>query len=271
MGHVKEITRQQLRHGRDLVRQLTPARNARTKYGEELDFWRGELQNLAAWFEEGTTDWWGLAPPAPDQRITSSDIWSVNAVLTMHEIRPTYFEELKLEKTAFEGKRVLEVGCGPLVPLQQFPGCERHAIDPLIDKYIEAGWPLYAYDAKVINAFGEHLPYPDAYFDAVIAVNSLDHVDDFAKVSSEMQRVLGPGGRLCFEVEYHEATVTEPLELNDSKVRDAFPALDLEKVAERTSLDLYEALRQRFGLASTKFKDLHSGHEVFTTWHGTRR
>ncbi|MGB3540243.1 MAG: hypothetical protein WBA42_18985 [Mesorhizobium sp.] len=68
--------------------------------------------------------------------------------MTMHKLRPTYYEELGLEADAFEGKRVLEVGCGPLVPIQQFSACERHGIDPLADLYMASGWPLFDYDVR---------------------------------------------------------------------------------------------------------------------------
>jgi SAM-dependent methyltransferase len=271
MGQATEATRQQLRRGRNLVRQLTPARVAQAKYETELAYWRGELEILERWFQHGTQDWWGVPSPTDAQRVTTSEVWSVNAVRTLHAVRPSYLEELALAADALDGMRVLEVGCGPLVPLQQFTGCERHAIDPLADKYLEAGWPLYEYDAKVAKAFGERLPYPDSYFGAVIAVNSLDHVDDFSLVATEMQRVLRPGGRICFEVEYHEATVTEPLELDDAKVRAAFASCDMTKVVQRTSYELYDALAARFGLVTTKFRDLHAGTEIFATWHGTRR
>jgi SAM-dependent methyltransferase len=268
---ISQTTYRQLRRGRNLIRQVTPARVARVKYDAELAYWRGELRNLSSWFEEGRADWWGVPPPTIDQRVTRSDVWASNAVQTLHQMRPTYLEELQLSADAFEGQRVLEVGCGPLVPALQFTGCERHAVDPLVDQYVEAGWPLYDYDATVIKAFGERLPYPDDYFDAVIAVNSLDHVDDFPRVASEMQRVLRPEGRVCFEVEYHAATVTEPLELDDGKIRAAFASCELEKVLERDGGELYDALARRFSLVTTKFRDIHSGSELFTTWHGKHR
>jgi ubiquinone/menaquinone biosynthesis C-methylase UbiE len=81
---------------------------------------------------------------------------------------------------------------------------------------------LYEYDVKVISFGAEKLPYPDNYFDAVLSVNALDHVDDFDQVAAEIQRVVKPGGEIRFEVEYHAPTVTEPLSLDDNKVREAF-------------------------------------------------
>jgi ubiquinone/menaquinone biosynthesis C-methylase UbiE len=128
----------------------------------------------------------------------------------------------------FVGRRVLEIGNGPLAPILQFEGCEPHGVDTLNNMYMNAGWPLFGYDARLLSIRAETLPYPDGYFDAVISVNALDHVDDFGKVASEMQRVLKSGGELRFEVEYHEPTVTEPLRLNDDKVRQAFRSSDMD-------------------------------------------
>jgi hypothetical protein len=42
---------------------------------------------------------------------------------------PSYHVELQLDADAFAGKRVLEIGCGPLVPILQFDDCERHGVD----------------------------------------------------------------------------------------------------------------------------------------------
>ena len=252
--------------------QITPAGVvARRKYEAELDYWRGELNNLNLWFNEKSTDWWGIDPPDDSQKVVRSNLWQTNAVLTMHKLRPTYYEELGLEADAFKGKRVLEVGCGPLVPIQQFSACERHGIDPLADLYMASGWPLFDYDVKVVNGYGEALPYPDCYFDGVISVNALDHVDDFDKTISEIERVTRPGGQICIEVEYHEPTVTEPLRLNDNTVRQAFNATRLEKIAERGKAELFAGIVNRFGLTSEgisrRFGTL-TNTERFALWHG---
>ena len=44
-------------------------------------------------------------------------------------------------------------------------------------------------------AAGEHLPYPDAVFDAVLSHEVVEHVADDRLVAREMVRVLRPGGR----------------------------------------------------------------------------
>jgi ubiquinone/menaquinone biosynthesis C-methylase UbiE len=44
------------------------------------------------------------------------------------------------------------------------------------------------------------LDYPDGFFDAVVAFDLLEHVEDDAKAVAEIHRVLKPGGRFVFTV-----------------------------------------------------------------------
>jgi SAM-dependent methyltransferase len=247
----------------------TPA-GPRMKYRAELQHWQDELAHLSDWFVTGHRDWWGIRPPHAEQKLETADVWSVNAIMTMHHLRPSYLEELQTTADAFAGERVLEVGCGPLAPVLQFEGCDRHALDPLNGRYVDAGWPLYGLDAKFVTAGAERMPYPDAWFDSVISVNALDHVDDFERSAAEIVRVLRPGGRLMFEVEYHEPTVTEPLKLDDRRVTAAFEGVDLLKAREIRSPELFANLAQRFDLSESVIPSLGSG-EIYAAWHGVRR
>ena len=259
-----------IKHRADaFLRKASPAYRLRRKREAELAYWRGELEHLRDWFQNGTRDWWGLKPPATEQKLNISDLWVVNAVATRNALRPTYWERLRLEQGHFKGKRVLEVGSGPMAPILQFSDCTRHCIDPLVNLYMQAGWPLFAYDAKFVNTGGESLPYPDGYFDAVISVNALDHVDDFERVASEMQRVLKPGGGAYFEVEYHTPTVTEPLRLSDERVVRAFSGCDLKLITARSGREVFETLVKRFNLVPFEFQ--HFGAAKFCTWHGIRK
>jgi SAM-dependent methyltransferase len=251
-----------------VLRRLIPAWRSKRKYEDEIAYWRGEFNHLKDWFIDGTRDWWGIRPPSPTQRQTVSDLWAVNAVMTMHNMRPSYSEELRLERDHFTGQRVLEVGSGPLAPILQFTGCIRHCLDPLVNTYMAAGWPLYDYEAKFINVGGERMPYPDAYFDSVISVNALDHVDDFEKVASEIQRVVKHGGSIYFEVEYHAPTVTEPITLTDERILAAFPGCKMKTVVNCTGHEMFETLVSRFDLIPNQFQRF--GEERFVTWHGTR-
>jgi SAM-dependent methyltransferase len=223
-----------------LLRHVSPAWRSRRKYSAELEFWEQELVCLADWYE-GRSAWLGVPPPPSHEKVIASDHPITNAVLTFFRCRPYYMTHLLVEPDHFAGKRVLEVGCGPMAPVLQFYDCERHGIDPLINLYLDSGWPMYDYEAKFVNAGAEKMPYPDGYFDAVISVNALDHVDDFPRVATEMERVLKSGGEMRFEVEYHEPWLTEPVSLTDAEVLANFRRTTMTKVVERTAQEVYRA------------------------------
>jgi ubiquinone/menaquinone biosynthesis C-methylase UbiE len=251
-----------------LLRQVSPAYRTKRKHEAELAYWQSGLQNLEDWFVRGANLRIGLPPPTSEQTVKASESWIVNAVMTIHALRPHYTERLRIERDHFRGQRVLEVGCGPLAPILQFSGCARHCADPLVEMYMAAGWPLYDYDAKFINTGGESLPYREGYFDAVISVNALDHVDDFEQTAREMERVVKPGGRIYFEVEYHDPTVTEPVKLDHARVVRAFSRCELTAVISRSGKELYEALVKRFDLLP--FDSQHFDAQ-FCTWRALRK
>ena len=251
-----------------MLRRVSPRYRTKRKHEAELAYWQGGLRNLEDWFMKGANLRSGLPPPTPEQKVITSESWIVNAVMTLHSLRPHYTERLRIERDHFCGQRVLEVGCGPLAPILQFNGCTRHCADPLTDAYLAAGWPLYDYDAKFINTGGESMPYRDGYFDAVISVNALDHVDNFEQTAREMERVVKPGGRIYIDVEYHEPTVTEPLKLDDARVRNAFARCELTVVLSRSGRELYQALVKRFDLLPFDFYHFDA---QFCTWRAVRK
>jgi len=256
------------KRAQEMLRRVSPSYRIKRKHEAELAYWQSGLQNLEDWFAKGANLRIGLPPPTPEQKLNVSDSWVVNAVMSLHSLRPHYTERLRIERDHFRGQRVLEVGCGPLAPILQFTGCARHCADPLVGAYLAAGWPLYDYDAKFVSTRGESLPYREGYFDAVISVNALDHVDDFEQTAREMERVVRPGGRIYFDVEYHEPTVTEPLKLDDARVRMAFSRCELTAVISRSGKELYEALVKRFDLLPFDFYHFDS---QFCTWRAVRK
>ncbi len=48
---------------------------------------------------------------------------------------------------------------------------------------------------RIMNAAGEHLPFPDNSFDLILSHEVIEHVQDDVKAIREMVRVLKPGGR----------------------------------------------------------------------------
>ncbi len=98
------------------------------------------------------------------------------------------------------GRRVLDVGCGDgdlLVDLWS-RGAIVTGIDVSTEMVTAARIRAKAQGADIAVVAGscERLPFPDGYFDSVLAVTVLCFVDDPGPFFREMSRVLRPGGRL---------------------------------------------------------------------------
>lgn len=106
-----------------------------------------------------------------------------------------------------EGRRVLDVGCGPMTHSFSLVHCaEVHVVDPLVDFHRERqpfGWDLFA----SVSAVGaEELPFASATFDFVYCWNVLDHVRDAGRALSEIGRVLTADGQLLLGCDVRRRT-----------------------------------------------------------------
>ena len=186
------------------------------KKDAEVRFWKNEIQNYIHWYEGKIQKLYGN--PAPEVKINAYTK-ELSAILTFFENhqKKKYLKDLILEKNAFENMKLLDIGSGPFPSALCFSGCEVYNLDPLFDRYIGAGYPIHCYEsrARFVHAKAEFIPFENQFFDAVISVNAIDHVDDFEKTANEVKRVLKPGGRFRMHVHYHLKTKTEPIELND--------------------------------------------------------
>jgi SAM-dependent methyltransferase len=114
-------------------------------------------------------------------------------------LHPWVFDHLDLPA----GSRVLEVGCGSgrlwLENRARIPGDWRVILGDLSGGMVrqarqalqQCGRP---FDFVALDA--QALPFPDGYFDALIANHMLYHVPNRQEAYSEFRRVLKPGGRL---------------------------------------------------------------------------
>jgi ubiquinone/menaquinone biosynthesis C-methylase UbiE len=93
-----------------------------------------------------------------------------------------------------------------------------------MDEYRRVGYPMEEYYERYhfVDSKLEKMPFEDGFFDAVIAVNSLDHIDDLAAASMEIRRILKRNGLVRFIVEYHQPVLNEPIELNDNMMHHHF-------------------------------------------------
>lgn len=104
------------------------------------------------------------------------------------------------------GKRVLDVGCGNGYVLSQYArhGAEVHGVD-LTETALTLSRRRFALrglkgDFRLTD--GDHLPYPDDYFDIACSMGVLHHVDNPQPMIQEMWRVLRPGGEIILML-YH--------------------------------------------------------------------
>ena len=102
--------------------------------------------------------------------------------------------------------RVLEVGCGPAVmtPGLLAMGLEVHGLD-LSPEMVRrarqrmAGHPLEKRCRFELGDF-ERLRYPDAFFDAVLAMGVLEYLPSYDAAFAAAARVLKPGGTAVFTI-----------------------------------------------------------------------
>lgn len=195
--------------------------NGKDKEYAELKFWRRELKEYIKWYSgDGAETMYGYKRV---KVFSHNEI--IGACLTMLESvsKPRYLTELCLSKDAFIGKTVLDIGSGALPGATVFSGSILYCIEPLLSRYMDAGFPIHCYgDVKFVNSGAENMPFPSGYFDAIISTNAIDHVNNIDLVAKEVKRVLKRDGMLRMSINYHKPTKAEPVEFTDKKVIDLF-------------------------------------------------
>jgi 2-polyprenyl-6-hydroxyphenyl methylase / 3-demethylubiquinone-9 3-methyltransferase len=110
---------------------------------------------------------------------------------------------LELLKIVPEGKSALEVGCGGGILTEEISnmGFTTTGIDPSAKSITTASEHSIINRLKInyIVGSGEALPVPDSMLDIVFCCDVLEHVQDLAKVISEISRVLKPGGIFIYD------------------------------------------------------------------------
>ena len=189
------------------------ARRRRSKEQAELQFWRRRAEG-----EGGTLG----APP----------------------VQRCFCEHFGLEPSFYEGKRILDVGCGPRGSLEWADmALERVGLDPLAESYRELGTDRHA--MAYVTAPAERIPFPDGHFDVVSTFNSLDHVDDLDAAISEITRVTAPSGSWLVLVEAEAPpTATEP---------------------QTVPWDIFDGV-PGWEVASARRLALRSDHDVYGSW-----
>ena len=130
--------------------------------------------------------------------------WDPDGVVgPLHEINPIRVEYFCSVLGDLHGMRLLELGCGGGLMAEEY--ARRGASVAAIDRSaasIGAATKHALHGGLSIDyapAVGEHFPFSDESFDAVVSADTLEHVDDVDQVVRESARVLRPGGRFVYD------------------------------------------------------------------------
>ncbi|ABQ25873.1 class I SAM-dependent methyltransferase [Geotalea uraniireducens] len=209
------------------------------KYLRETEFWKNEINKYLEWYN-GQMESHYETPSPKDEEKVKCKILEHSAIMTWFNLhqKHKYAVDLKLPCDTFSGKKILDVGSGPMPSAEVFNDCELYCLDPLLPNYIVAGYPLHYYkkNTRFVYSYSEATPFCDDFFDAIISMNALDHVDDIYKTAYEIERILKPQGMVRFHVHYHKPSATEPIELNDRIMLEAFKwCKNFNKICQTTA------------------------------------
>jgi len=165
-----------------------------------------------------------------------------------------YTRYFDLEPGFYEGKRILDIGCGPCGSLEWADmAAERVGLDPLVPKYMKLG--ANKHKMTYAAAPSEAIPFPDEHFDVVCSFNSLDHVANLERTLAEIRRVTRTGGLFLLITEVgHPPTACEPIDLPwniTSAFLNSFEVIS-ERLYEIGNHNIYRQIREnkRFDTAN---------------------
>jgi 2-polyprenyl-6-hydroxyphenyl methylase / 3-demethylubiquinone-9 3-methyltransferase len=98
------------------------------------------------------------------------------------------------------GAALLDIGCGAGFlsnPLSEL-GFRVTGLDLSADSLLVAARHDRSGQVRYLQGDAHHLPFPDSSFQAVLAMDFLEHVESPGEVIREVARVLKPGGRFFF-------------------------------------------------------------------------
>lgn len=225
---------------------LYDKQNREIKQNAEITFWESEIQSYLAWYNGNLPTLYNTPCPSLEQKVTGDNLLQ-SAILTWTELHqiPKYLDDLGVDSSCFHEMKVLDVGCGPIPSATCFEKADIYGVDPLISNYEKAGFPLSLYpNVHFIESGAEDIPVEDHFFDVILSVNAIDHVDDLEKVARELRRVAKPDCKFLMHVHYHKATVPEPVEINDSIFSDLFGWVNGIKVKKRSRYSFTSIARE---------------------------
>ena len=142
----------------------------------------------------------GLTLLPPSALLTTGSVdhadWNYKPLLGL--ISRARFRLMRSLLRGTSGARLLEIGYGSGIFFPELAkysrelyGIDVHCQPQQVSDLLAAS----KIKAELVSGGAEQLPWPDAYFDVVVAVSALEFVADLQAVCSEVTRILRPDGR----------------------------------------------------------------------------
>lgn len=146
------------------------------------------------------------------------------------EVRRVLREAAIDDDDFFRDKVVVDIGPGPLGFPDACPARISIGVDPLAERYADAGLLLPESHAVYMSTRAEEIPLVSNSVDVLLARNSLDHVDDPEAVLAEVQRLVRTDGTIILNFDTdHAPTATEPHTLTVEQVRELLTDCTIER------------------------------------------
>jgi SAM-dependent methyltransferase len=162
------------------------------------------------------------------ERLEGSHFWFAG--------RRALVERLLDRHLSRRGDAALDVGCGTGSFLPVLARYAEHVVG--VDPLAEEG-------GELVRASAEDLPFDPGSFDVVVALDVLEHVDDFTALS-EVRRVLRPGGIVVLTVPALPMLWSARDELATHRRR--YRRRELVRLVERAGLNVEETAYYQFML-----------------------
>lgn len=172
--------------------------------------------------------------------------WNVKrkeTTLSNFHYQEFYTTHFGLDNAFYQGKKVLDIGCGPRGSLEWATESETYGLDPLVNQYKKLG--IDQHRMQYIQGNCENIPFDNDYFDVVASFNSLDHVDDLEKSISEIKRIVKTDGHFLLIADIHDnPTVCEPSPFSWDISERFLPEFSVVKEQHFEGEKLYKSIRE---------------------------
>jgi len=135
------------------------------KQDAELLFWTSELKSYQQWYDGKVSILHNTKNPNLSEKIDAPNQKDAS-ILTWHKLHQEkkYLIDLDLDANVFHGMKILDIGSGPIPSATCFTNCQVYCLDPLLHKYLQAGYPLHYYEnVKFIQGVSEKIPFKNDF------------------------------------------------------------------------------------------------------------